>query len=118
MEKGVKQGNTLSEDISVFEHISENLMHHFVRGVFDGDGSVYRHKSGELGFSFVGSYPFMEYLRGVLVAAVELSVTKLGKMGKLTHPRWHGNSASECFKNWLYRDATVWLERKRDVFDV
>jgi hypothetical protein len=117
IEKGVRQGNTLSEDISVFKHVPENLMHHFVRGVFDGDGSVYRHKSGGLGFSFVGSYPFMEYLRGVLIASVELSVTKLGKMGKLTHLRWKGNSASECFKNWLYRDATVWLERKRDVFD-
>jgi hypothetical protein len=117
IEKGVKQGNTLSEDISVFEHIPGNLLHHFVRGVFDGDGSVYRHKSGGLGFSFVGSYPFMEHLRAVLVASVGLSVTKLGKMGKLTHLRWKGDGASECFKNWLYRDATVWLERKRDVFD-
>jgi hypothetical protein len=117
IEKGVQQGNTLSEDISIFEHIPENLMHHFVRGIFDGDGSVYRHKSGGLGFSLVGSNPFMEHLRGVLVASVGLSVTKLGKMGKLTHLRWKGNGASECFKNWLYRDATVWLERKRDVFD-
>jgi hypothetical protein len=117
IDKGVKQGNTLSEEISVFEHIPENLMHHFVRGFFDGDGSVYRNKSGGLGFSFVGSYPFMDHLRGVLVASVGLSVTKLGKMGKLSHLRWNGKGASECFKNWLYRDATVWLDRKRDVFD-
>lgn len=117
IEKGIKQGNTLSEGISVFEHIPGRLMHHFVRGFFDGDGSVYRNKSGGLGFGFVGSYPFMEHLREVLVASVGLSVAKLGKNGKLSQLRWNGNGISECFKNWLYHDATVWLERKRDVFD-
>ena len=117
VEKGVKQGNTLSEDISVFDHIPEHLLHHFVRGFFDGDGSVYGNISAGLGFSFWGSHPFMERLREVLVASAGLSVTKVGKRGKLSHLRWHGNGASRCFKNWLYHGATVWLERKRDAFD-
>ena len=115
--KEVKQGNSLSEDISVFEHIPENLMHHFVRGFFDGDGSVYCNISGDLGFSFFGSYPFMEHLRAVLVASAGLSVTKLGKSGKLSHLHWNGNGNGRRFKNWLYHGATVWLERKREAFD-
>jgi hypothetical protein len=117
IEKGIKQGNTLSEDVSVFEHIPEALMHHFVRGFFDGDGTVHRSKKGGLQFGFVGSYSFMAYLREVIVVSVGLSAPKLDESQKLAVLHWNGNGVSNRFKNWLYRDATIWLERKRNVFN-
>jgi hypothetical protein len=113
--KGIKQGNTLSEDVSVFEHVPEELLHHFVRGFFDGDGSVYRNNKG-LGFGFVGSYSFLFHVRQVIVSSVGLVAPKLNENRKPTNLRWNGNGVSERFKRWLYRDATIWLERKRDVF--
>jgi len=118
IEKGIKQANTLSEDISVFEHISDELLvHHFVRGFFDGDGSVHRNKRGALEFGFVGSFSFMVHLRKVIVASTRLPVPKLETNRKLACIRWSGNGSGERFKRWLYFDATIWLERKRDVFD-
>jgi hypothetical protein len=114
--KGIKQGNTLSEDDSIFEHMSVELLHHFVRGFFDGDGTVYPNKEG-LVFGFVGSFSFIGRLREVLVALAGLTVIKIGRNGKLSYIRWNGNILSSRFKDWLYHDATVWLERKRNVFD-
>lgn len=115
--KGIKQGNTLSEDVSVFGHVSGELMHHFVRGFFDGDGGVYRNKKGVLEFSFVGSFPFMTHLRKVVVVSTGLSVPKLDESHKLAKLHWYGNGSSERFKNWVYHNATIWLERKRNVFN-
>ena len=114
--KGIKQGNTLSEDDSIFQHVSDELLHHFVRGFFDGDGTVYRNKE-VLVFGFVGSISFIAHLREVLIAMAGLTATKIGRNGKLSLIRWSGNRLSNRFKDWLYEDATVWLERKRHVFD-
>jgi hypothetical protein len=116
--KGIRQGNSLSEDTSVFEHIPDELLvHHFVRGFFDGDGSVHRGKRGALQFGFVGSFSFLEHLRRTIGASTGLPAPKLETDRKLTCIRWSGNGSSERFKRWLYRDATIWLERKRDVFE-
>lgn len=116
IEKGIKQGNTLSEDVSVFAHVPDALMHHFVRGFFDGDGTVYRNKHGGLRFGFVGSLSFMAHLRKVIVSSTGISAPKLDESLKHAKLRWNGNGVSERFKNWLYRDATIWLARKRNVF--
>jgi hypothetical protein len=114
--KGIKQGNTLSEDDSIFQHMSVELLHHFARGFFDGDGTVYPDTEG-LVFGFVGSFSFIGRLLGVLVTLAGLTASKIGRNGKLWLIRWNGNILSNRFKDWLYHDATVWLERKRNVFD-
>jgi hypothetical protein len=116
-EKGIKQVNTLSGDISIFDHVTEELIHHFVRGFFDGDGTVYRNKSGGLEFGFVGSMAFMQHLSEVLSVLVRLPPPKIGKNRKLAAIRWSGNRRGERFKTWLYQDATIWLKRKREVFE-
>jgi hypothetical protein len=115
-EKGIKQGNTLSEDLSIFAQIPKEFLHHFVRGFFDGDGTVHRTKKGGLQFGFVGSFSFMAHLREVIVLAVGLSAPKLDESRRLAILHWNGNGVSNRFKNWLYCDATIWLERKRNVF--
>jgi hypothetical protein len=115
--KGIKQGNTLSEDISVFEHIPDELIHHFVRGFFDGDGFVHQNKRGGLEFGFVGSCPFMRHLRNLIVISTGLAAPKLDDTHKLATLHWNGRGVSRQFENWLYYNATIWLERKRNVFD-
>jgi hypothetical protein len=115
--KGIKQGNTLSEDISVFEHIPDELIHHFARGFFDGDGYVHRNKRGGLEFGFVGSCTFMRHLSSLIVIATGLAAPKLNDTDKVATLHWNGTGVSGRFKNWLYRNATIWLERKRRVFD-
>ena len=115
--KGIKQGNTLSEDISVFEHIPDALIHHFVRGFFDGDGFVHHNKRGGLEFGFVGSCSFMRHLRNLIVISTGLAAPKLDDTLKLATLHWNGSGVSGRFKNWLYHNATIWLERKRNVFD-
>lgn len=102
------------------EHIPNHLIHHFVRGYFDGDGSI---NSGERKyFAIVGTVDFLDGLQELLVKELKFSKTKL----IVRHPERNNNIAAltkcgrnQCivFRDWLYKDAHIYLERKKKVFD-
>lgn len=88
--------------------VVDHLVSHFVRGLFDGDGSgTYKH------IQIVGTHSTCEWL---------LSTTQrlLGIGGGVYNRRnrncwlWDVNGAIQTPKlvKWLYRDATRYLERK------
>ena len=53
-----------------FPEVPESYMRHFIRGCWDGDGSVYIDKDGKLNSSYVsGAKEFMEYLVETLYKA-------------------------------------------------
>ncbi len=90
-----------------------HLLHHFVRGYFDGDGSAY-FGGGAPTMSFVGNKSFLEQIKSTIDQA-----TNAG--GRLyphaQRQAWYlvyrGQFKVPVVRGWLYQDATIWLARKR-----
>lgn len=112
--KGIVIGRTSPE--LAFSSIPESMFNHWLRGFFDGDGSARKSKS----IIFCGSYEFLSMLRDRITyhcqtnpnLAISEHITKsihyIGYSGRLVALR---------VADFMYKDATIWLERKRQVID-
>jgi len=102
--------------------IPEPLISHYMRGFVDGDGGFYFYKS-KLGyapkFSFAlssGCVQFLTKFRDELALACEIPPAKIFKQkGHNTRMfSYCGRFRVRDIFQFLYRDATVWLPRKRN----
>jgi intein/homing endonuclease len=94
-----------------FPDIRDDLVPHFIRGYFDGDGSITsREKS--YNFHIVGTKDFLEKCRGY----IGLSNTKLDHKGESYDLRYGGRKNAETIYEYLYEAATIFLERKHTEF--
>jgi hypothetical protein len=102
--------------------IQNDLMKHFIRGFFDGDGCIYYHKSKGIikhtrcNFDSV-SYDFLTQLREFLYSQginSYFSVTREAYDRYVTSYRLQiaGVEYTEKFLHYIYDDATIYLDRK------
>ena len=120
VELGCGKAKTHNLTFPTEEQVPSHLVRHFIRGYFDGDGSVYGDKQKQ--FSFVGTIEFLLPLQQVLVKELNFSKTKLDRRHKdidnnIRSLRYGGVNQCIKFRDWLYKDATIYLERKKNVFD-
>jgi len=97
--------------------IPKNLLHHFVRGFFDGDGGIYFYNSKYLTFNLCGSKEFLENIQQILINKCRLNRTKFGSTGEVYTMIYSGNKQCVRIFRWLYNNATVYMSRKKNVFD-
>lgn len=105
------------------EWISLDLIPHFIRGVFDGDGSIYGQKISERNFqvnaTITSTKEFCESLQaickeqlginaGVYESSCKNGITKVFTIG--------GRNKVKIFLDWIYKDANLFLERKHDRY--
>lgn len=105
MELGVVPRKTGIEGIS--KDIPQNLINHYLRGVFDGDGitDISKKRSG-----FVGS---INMINSILEELNEkLTIFEAGKNKKVVY-FLGGKKFSKKLYSYLYNGATIWLERKK-----
>lgn len=102
--------------------IKSDLVRHFVRGYFDGDGWVSmneKHMSFEVGF--IGTYEMMEYIRdylqsqGVSLTTIEKN-KKYGSSNTYTI-RYGSLLDNEKIFNLFYYHCNIFLKRKFEKFD-
>ena len=118
---GIEECKTNSNKTTVLEYVSCGLINHFIRGYFDGDGSVSHLKNDKrrCTFNLVGSHNFIpkvqEIMENNIPGLSEILITEVNNVVCSLYYRKHDNF-KEIYK-WLYKDATVWLERKREKFE-
>ena len=120
VELGCGKAKTHTLTFPTKEQVPSHLIRHFVRGYFDGDGSVSGDKQKQ--FCFVGTIDFLLPLQQILIKELNLSKTKLdcrhkGRDNEIRSLRYCGINQCIKFRDWLYEGATIYLERKKNMFD-
>jgi hypothetical protein len=98
------------------ENIPEDLIHHFIRGIFDGDGTICCSNNKYIS-GFVGTdenlFKFIKlHLEKNLNRNISLRIEKT----KYFRINLSGNPLCLNLYNYLYKDATLFLERKYNKF--
>lgn len=100
-----------------FPSIPQNLYKHFIRGFFDGDGSIYLRKDRPNGVNFeigCASLPFITKIVNIFAneKGIKLNVYTKKNMYIL---RVSQHKARELL-HWLYRDSNIYLDRKYKLY--
>jgi len=115
----IKLGITPNKSLRIKEvHIPSNLISHFVRGLFDGDGSISGKKVTHIQFQIAGYKPLLRQIQNVLIKRCSVNKVKIypllyNREGKAFRLQYTG---SQIFRilNFLYKNSTsqTRLERK------
>lgn len=108
---------------------NENMMNHLIRGIFDGDGSIIaRPNPNDIdqnnrylhSISFCGTHQLMEdiskFCEKVLFLKIIPKVYDY-KDRQLSEIKIQNIEDIKTFGDWLYKDATIYLTRKRDIYN-
>lgn len=102
--------------------LSKEMMRHYIRGFFDGDGTVYVSKSYREPrpiFGFYGTYSFITNFRDFLEQEINLKHRKVHekKTQNVSMVTYSTIDDIINFYDYIYRDSTIYLHRKKDIFD-
>ena len=99
--------------------LSQSILHHFIRGYFDGDGCISIHK-GNGYFSLCGTFDFCSNVKNILGKEIGTngSIITLHKDREYQTFSFSIGGKFQVYKvgEYLYKDATIFLGRKRDKF--
>ena len=108
---GIVNRKSTKDIYTFFEHIPSNLMSHFIRGVFDGDGTI--KKSGQ--FCIYGRLEFLTIIKKHLLNSVSLSNLGVKKHGSIYKITYSGNFNLLKIYNYIYKNSTIQLDRKKTL---
>ncbi len=97
--------------------VPTELLRHFIRGYFDGDGCITPSKTAVGCISFCSSHSFIASLKKYLVRELDFSKNKVEDTGNAAVVRWSGREIVERFFHFIYKDATVYLPRKKEKME-
>lgn len=104
-----------------FPDLNDDLVKHFIRGYFDGDGCITWSKNNPI-VSITSTNDFLTKIQRILMNELGLSKTKFTKRHKnrsdfIMTMNYGGMFNCKKIYNYLYRDANVFLERKKQKFN-
>lgn len=94
--------------------VPEKFIFHFIRGYFDGDGSIIKNKTGNYCVAFEGTELFLTALKEKMNITNKLEKRK--KSSKTFYVRAGGNLQVLEILNKLYQNSSVHLDRKYQRF--
>lgn len=105
------------------EQVPKHLLHHFVRGYFDGDGHISKDKrlvKPYYHINITSSEGFIQSLRDELVenGIVPGGTYKRYKDKEVSaHTIMVKSKSAKVFLDYLYKDATIFLTRKHKLYE-
>jgi len=100
--------------------LGERFRNHWIRGYFDADGSVCFVSNGQPVVSFTCmSDDVLQDLRRILLYSLHLNNNKIIEYRNKNAYKlsWKGSKQVSSIREFLYSDAELYLQRKKDVFD-
>lgn len=117
---GIVPAKTGIEQFPKIQQVPDTLMKHFIRGFFDGDGSIYKHSDTRSCIQFTGNYSMLSDLKHFLMNHnivhnnCKIVEDSRGKNACTYH--FSKQEDVNRFYDYIYSDATVFLERKYNKF--
>jgi len=120
------QSTNKSDKEIPFPEIPKEVFQHFVRGFFDGDGSIhvkhYKTRHGKIIEALQTSFTagkdtgdFLQHLKEQLRLFISVGDKKI--TGKTNRHLAFNQYDSMLLCEWMYRDATIFMKRKKDIWD-
>jgi len=103
--------------------IPKELLRHFIRGYFDGDGSITIYDDGykdKLSISLCcGNEEFLNQVQSIIIEELNLTEVKIYS-DKRSNLKEYRKARIDAFKilTWLYKDSSVYLDRKYEKYIV
>jgi hypothetical protein len=114
---GVPPRKTFILTFPTEEQVPEYLMHHFIRGYFDGDGYV--EKKGN-SIEIIGTTELLFGITQKIYENTELSCSYIGDRNRFTQGikslMYYGAKRCSKIYDYMYTEATVFLDRKEVRF--
>lgn len=111
LEKGLCQNKSFK--ITFPSYLEENLIKHFIRGYFDGDGGLSCGKRRSISCYFTGNYNFLNAIKDYLYDKLKVNFTLCQETRtQIWDLRLSKMQECKIFLDWLYEDATIYLDRK------
>lgn len=98
--------------------VSEKLMPHFIRGVYDGDGSLSGRKKTHIQISIAGNKPFLENIQNYLIKRCNLNKTQIYPLKSKAYKLQYTGTQIFRILDFLYEDSNpeTRLERKYNLY--
>lgn len=101
-------------------NISKNLMQHYLRGYFDGDGSICtngKNRNGSPKWA-VNLIATKEFLEDFMYHIMDIGISKISLQKKGPMMTWNkvGINQIKRFLSYLYDDSIIYLDRKYELY--
>jgi len=122
-----KQGVTKNKSFTLtFPELNNYLIKHFIRGFFDGDGSVWiiedKYKKRiikRLAFFVMGTKNIIENILKEFSKKIKLNKNKIRIEKRTSNPIYHfqySGTFAAMIMDYLYSDCKIYLDRKYNLF--
>jgi hypothetical protein len=122
LKNGIEQNKTYKTSTTILNHIQDNLIRHFIRGYFDGDGYVGYQKYDKIRqcrFNLIGIESFLQDIKCIMFKQIPnmspISIVHNSDIISSLNVSKH--NTMKLIHNWLYKESIIWLERKKEKFD-
>src|SRR5947209_113255 len=92
--------------------LTNDLMSHLIRGIFDGDGTASRRSDRQLLIGFCGSERLVAEVRMWLICQLGVSDNRIHENGSIRYVQWSHRGDVQRIAQYLYKDAKQYLKRK------
>lgn len=104
----------------IIPNINQDMMRHFIRGFFDGDGwctnttSHGKRKGSRKCIGLVSNYEFLDNLNIILNSEIGTRINKVVERIGCSMLLYSSKKDVESLREYMYNDATIYLKRKYD----
>lgn len=117
VQNGMEPRKSLTAKLPPTGVVPDHLMWHFIRGLFDGDGSIFRSDFHSWRATITSAAPILHELSDMLTRSGVHNVMR-NSWSKKTNEIYISRVIEiKKFHDLIYQDASIWMHRKRDRFD-